>query len=41
MHLTTSAHAPQDTGLQQGTAQFAFIQAITYTTNHLVISIRT
>ena len=40
-HLTTNAHAPQDTGLQQGMAQFDFIQAITYTTNHLVISIHT
>jgi hypothetical protein len=34
-------HAPQDTELQQGTAQFVFIQAITYITNHLVFSIRT
>ena len=41
VHLTTNAHTPQDTELQQGTAQFVFIQAITYMTNHVVFSIRT
>ena len=41
VHLTTNVHAPLDTELQQGTAQFVFVQAITYITNHLVFSIRT